>query len=36
MELGQYRDRDIICSIMANTVHSTYWIFKQVEVKQKI
>lgn len=36
LELGKYRDGDIIGSIMANTVHNTYWIYKQETRNQEI
>lgn len=30
LELGKYRDRDIIGCIMANTAHNVYWMYRRV------
>ena len=35
LELGKYRDHDIIGVVMANTVYNTYWIYKQAFDKKK-
>lgn len=30
LELGKYRERDIIGCIMANTAHNVYWMYRRV------